>query len=209
VLPLVMLQATPAVNHPFLPIGLSVTTSGLAVAGLLLAIVPALALRCRPVPAWAAKPLVVAPVAVIAGAGLVPSSMLGGSGPAEAALAGLPFAVVCLALLRRHRPRRPGRTVVVWATLTAAAVPGTVLVTFGGAILLGFVHDLVFAVDGGYSSEVLSFVPGMAALMLPPWPPWPRPAPTAPPARSGGPVRYWIPALYRHPPSAGRPVAGW
>lgn len=109
-----MLQATPAVNHPFLPIGLSVTTSGLAVAGLLLAIVPALALRCRPVPAWAAKPLVVAPVAVIAGAGLVPPSILGGNGPAEAALAGLPFAVVCLALLRRHRPRRPGRTVVVW-----------------------------------------------------------------------------------------------
>jgi hypothetical protein len=64
VLPLITLQGTPGVNHPFLPIGLTVTTIGLAVAGMLLAIVPTLALSRRPVPVWAAILLVVAPIAL-------------------------------------------------------------------------------------------------------------------------------------------------
>ena len=170
VLPLIMLQGTPGVNHPFLPIGLKVTTIGLAVAGILLALVPTLALSRRPVPVWAAILLVVAPVAVTVGAGLVPPPMSeDDNGPAAlAAFAGLPLAVVCLALLRRHRARGRGRTAAMWTALSVAAVPGTVLVVATGGLLLVFVPELVFDIDGGgYSFDGLSFVPGAATLMLP------------------------------------------
>ena len=170
VLPLITLQGTPGVNHPFLPAGLIVTTTGLAVAGLLLAIVPALALSRHPVPIWAAVLLIVTPAALTVGLGLIPPPMSGDdTGPAAfAALTGLPLAVVCLALLRRHRARRPGRTVAVWAVLTVAALPGTVLLVVAGGLLLIFVPDLAFSIDGsGYSFDGLSFVPGAATLMLP------------------------------------------
>lgn len=170
VLPLITLQGTPGVNHPFLPIGLTVTTIGLAVAGMLLAIVPTLALSRRPVPVWAAILLVVAPIALTVGAGLVPPPMSeDSSGPAAfAGFAGLPLAVVCLALLRRHPARGRGRTVAMWTALSVAAVPGTVLIVAVGGLLLSSVPELVFGIDGGgYSFDGLSFVPGAATLMLP------------------------------------------
>jgi hypothetical protein len=170
VVPLITLQGTPGVNHPFLPIGLTVTTIGLAVAGMLLAIVPALALSRRPVPVWAAILLVVAPVALAVGAGLIPVPMSEDDNgyAAFAALAALPLAVVCLALLRRHQARRPGRTLAVWTALTVGAIPGTVLTVAGGGLLLSFVPNLVFDIDGsGYSFDGVSFVPGAATLVLP------------------------------------------
>ncbi|BFU43429.1 hypothetical protein [Krasilnikovia sp. MM14-A1004] len=170
VLPLIMLQGTPGVNHPFLPVGLTVTTIGLAVTGMLLAVVPALAFSRRPVPVWAAVLLVVAPVALTVGVGVVPPPLseddtgLGALG----ALVALPLAVVCLALLRRHRARRPFRTVAVWTVLTVTALPGTILIVAGGGLLLNFVPNLVFDIDGGgYSFDGLSFVPGAATLVLP------------------------------------------
>ncbi|RZU49405.1 hypothetical protein EV385_1155 [Krasilnikovia cinnamomea] len=170
VVPLITLQGTPGVNHPFLPVGLTVTTIGLAVAGMLLGIVPALALSRRPVPVWAAILLVVVPVALTVGAGLIPpppSEDDTGVG-AYAAFAALPLTVGCLALLRRHRARRPYRTAAVWTGLALAALPGTVLIIAGGGLLLNFVPNLVFAIDGGgYSFDGLSFVPGAATLMLP------------------------------------------
>ena len=170
VLPLITLQGTPGVNHPFLPIGLPVTTTALAVAGILLAVVPALALSRHRVPVWAATLLLVAPVALTVVTGLVlPAPMSEDDGPAAtAAFVALPLAVVCLALLRRHRVRRRGRTVVVWAALTVGAVPGNVVAYLGGGLLLLFVPNLVFAIDGsGYSFDGLSFVPGTATLLLP------------------------------------------
>jgi hypothetical protein len=170
VLPLITLQGTPGVNHPFLPVGLKVTTIGLAVAGLLLAVVPALALSRRPVPGWAAILLLVVPVALTVTAGLIPPPMSeDDTGPAAlAAFAGLPLAVACLALLRRHRERRRGRTVALWTALAVAAAPGTVLAFLAGGILLMFVPNLVFDIDGsGYSFDGLSFVPGTATLLLP------------------------------------------
>jgi hypothetical protein len=165
-----MLQGTPGVNHPFLPVGLKVTTIGLAVTGLLLAVVPALALSRRPVPGWAAVLLLVAPVALTVTAGLIrPPMSEDDTGPATlAAFAGLPLAVACLALLRRHRERRRGRTVALWTALAVAAVPGTVLAFLAGGLLLMFVPNLVFDIDGsGYSFDGLSFVPGTATLLLP------------------------------------------
>jgi hypothetical protein len=170
VLPLITLQGTPGVNHPFLPLGLKVTTIGVAAAGLLLAVVPALALSRRPVPRWAAVLLVVAPVALTVVTGLIPPPLSDDeTGPATlAAFAGLPVAVVCLALLRRHRARQRGRTVAVWTALTVAAVPGTLVAFLAGGLLLVFVPNLVFDIDGsGYSFDGLSFVPGTATLLLP------------------------------------------
>jgi hypothetical protein len=170
VLPMVTLQGTPGVNHPFLPAGLIVTTAGLAVTGLLLAVVPALALSRYRVPRWAAVLLIAVPVAVTVGAALIPPPPSEeSSGLAQiAAFAGAPAAVVCLALLRRHRPRRPGRAVAVWIALSIAAVPAAVLVAAAGALVLSFVPSLVFAIDGsGYSFDGLSFVPGAATLVLP------------------------------------------
>ncbi|WP_212987991.1 hypothetical protein [Actinoplanes auranticolor] len=170
VLPLIMLQGTPGVNHPYLPIGLKVTTIGLAVTGILLAVVPALALSRRPVPTWAALLLLGSPVAVTVGAGLIPPPMSDDDTGAAlyAAFAALPLAVVCLALLRRHRTRNRGRTAAVWTALAVAAVPGTVPAVVVGGLLLAFVPNLVFDIDGsGYSFDGLSYVPGTATLLLP------------------------------------------
>lgn len=170
VLPLITLQGTPGVNHPFLPLGLKVTTIGLAVAGILLAVIPALALSRRPVPAWAAALLLVAPVALAVVTGLIPPPRTEDEPTLTtvAAFAGPPLAIVCLALLRRHRARRRGRTVAVWTALTVAAIPGTMLAFLVGGLLLIFVPNLVFDIDGsGYSFDGLSFVPGTATLLLP------------------------------------------
>ncbi|GAA0223429.1 hypothetical protein [Cryptosporangium japonicum] len=170
VLPLITLQGTPGVNHPFLPIGLKATTIVLAVAGVLLAAVPTIAFSRDPMPRWAAVLLVVAPVVLIVGTGLIRPPMSGDSiGPAAlAAFAALPLAVVCLAVLRRDTRRRPGRELAVWTGLTVAAVPATVLTVAIGGLLLMFVPNLVFDIDGsGYSYDGLSVVPGAATLMLP------------------------------------------
>ena len=170
VLPLIMLQGTPGVNHPFLPAGLLVTTIGLAVAGILLAVVPALALSRHRVPAWAAGALIGIPVALTVLAGVIPPPMNDDdTGPGSyAAFLALPLAVGCLALLRLHRERRPGRTRAIWIWLAVAALPGTLIIVIGGGLLLSFVPNLVFDLDGsGYSFDGLSFIPGAATLMLP------------------------------------------
>ena len=56
----------------------------------------------------------------------------------------------------------------MWVALTVAALPGTVLIIAAGGLLLIFVPNLAFGIDGsGYSFDGLSFVPGAATLMLP------------------------------------------
>lgn len=170
VLPTILMQSTPGVNHPFLPIGLKVTTIGLAAAGLLLAAIPALAYRRGRVPTWAAAALIGLPVAVTVVAGAIPPALSEeDSGTAWiGVLVGLPLAVVCLALLRRHRPRARGRTVAVWTGLTVAAVPAGVVCGLIGVLGLTFVPETVFALEGGgYSFDGLSYVPGTALLVLP------------------------------------------
>ncbi|MFI5844644.1 hypothetical protein ACIA8K_33590 [Catenuloplanes sp. NPDC051500] len=170
ILPMVLMQGTPGVNHPFLPIGLKITTVGLAVAGLLLAVVPALSYSRHRVPIWAAVPLIALPVTVTLIGGAIPPALTeDDSGSAWLGLLlGLPVVVVCLALLRRHRHRGPGRTVALWTVLTVLALPATVAVAFIGMLGLTFVPETVFMLEGGgYSFDGLSFVPGTAVLMLP------------------------------------------
>jgi hypothetical protein len=70
--------------------------------------------------------------------------------------------------LRRHRARGRGRTAALWAALAVAALPGTLLAFVVGGLLLAFVPNLVFDIDGsGYSFDGLSYVPGTATLLLP------------------------------------------
>jgi hypothetical protein len=169
-LPLVTLQGIPGVDYSSVPIGLAVTTIGLGVAGLLLAIVPTLALSRRPVPVLIAIPLVVALVALTIGTTLAPR-------PASdnelsygdfAAFVSLPLAVVCLALLRRHRARRPGRTLAVWTALTVAALPAINLTVLGGMFLAILVPHFLFEIRASdYPDHGWSAVPGAATLILP------------------------------------------
>ncbi|MET3425481.1 hypothetical protein BJ973_004693 [Actinoplanes tereljensis] len=166
--PLLLTQGTPGVNHPFLPAGLTLTTTGLAVLGVLLAAVPAVALSRRRVPVWAAVALVVVPVVVVVAAGLAPVPVdTEDTGYASfGALAGLPLAVLVVALLRRHRERRRGRTAAVWVLLVLAALPGTVLLLVASLFLGQIVPNLLFATEGrGYPADGLSIVPGAALLM--------------------------------------------
>jgi hypothetical protein len=168
--PMLLTQGTPGVNHPFLPAGLTLTTTGLAVLGVLLAAIPAVALSRRPVPLGAAVLLVVLPAAVAAAAGLAPvRADSEDTGYASfGALAGLPLAVLVVALLRRHRARRRGRTVAVWALLVLAALPGTVVLLVAALFLAQVVPNLLFATEGlGYPADGLSIVPGAALLMAP------------------------------------------
>jgi hypothetical protein len=170
VLPMVLMQGTPGVNHPFLPIGLKITTVGLAVAGLLLATIPALSYSRHRVPVWAAAALIVLPVAATVAGGAIPPPMTDyDNGTAWfGLLLGLPLVVVCLGLLRHHRHRAPGRTVAVWAVLAVLAAPATLVIGFIGMLGLMFVPEAVFMLEGGgYSFDGLSFVPGTAVLMLP------------------------------------------
>ncbi|MDR7276262.1 hypothetical protein [Catenuloplanes atrovinosus] len=169
-MPMVLLQGASGINHPYLPLGLKVTTVGLAVAGVLLAAVPAVVYARRRVPVPAAIALIGLPVVVTVVAAAIPAGTeehATGSGAAGAAL-GLPLAVVTMALMRRHRSRARGRTAALWAAFTVAALPAAVVILVIGTLLFSFVPTALFAIEGGgYSHDGLSSVPGVAALILP------------------------------------------
>ncbi|WP_033346338.1 hypothetical protein [Catenuloplanes japonicus] len=80
--------------------------------------------------------------------------------------AGLPLAVVVVALLRRDRPRARFRTAALWTALTLAAVPAHVVVLLAAVIPLSFVADIVFSIEG-YEPGLFSLVPPALAMMLP------------------------------------------
>ncbi|MEV6349648.1 hypothetical protein [Actinoplanes sp. NPDC051851] len=157
--PLILTQGTPGVNHPFLPAGLTITTTGLAVLGVLLALIPAVVVSGRTRAAW----LIALPLAVALVAGLAPVdpgvedsgyALLGG-------LIGVPLSVVVLGLMR-------GRRVIRWGLLTVAAVPLSAVLWYGAIFVAGMVPDLLFASEGlGYPADGLSAVPGAVLLMLP------------------------------------------
>ncbi|WP_430789992.1 hypothetical protein [Actinoplanes sp. G11-F43] len=165
--PFLFMQSTPGENHEFMPLGLPVTTAVIAVGLVLLGTVTGAATsrtRLHPV---VITLLVVVPAGAVAGL-----SVLLGNGSDDSAaglgmMLGLPLAVVVTALLRRHRPRRRGRTALIWTLLTVAAVPATVAVIYL-AILLSFVPTILFQIDGtGYPADGISVVPGTVLMLLP------------------------------------------
>ncbi|MEU4689530.1 hypothetical protein [Actinoplanes sp. NPDC023714] len=168
--PQLLFQGTPGVNHPFLPAGLRLTTTGLAVLGVLLAALAAVTLGRRRLPIAVAALIVVVPLAAVLVAGLAPvATDSEDNGPALwGAAAGLPLAVLTIALLRRHRPRPRGRTAALWTLLVVAAAPVTVALWLGSAFFLSMAPNLLFAIEGlGYPADGISVVPGAALLVTP------------------------------------------
>ncbi|MEU4235832.1 hypothetical protein [Actinoplanes sp. NPDC026619] len=168
--PLLLAQGTPGVNHPYLPVGLLVTTTGLSVLGVLLAAIPAVAVSRHHLARWVAVLLIALPAAVVAVAGSlpVPTGTEDTGYAIFGAFVGLPLAVVVIALLRRHRPRRRGRTAALWALLALAALPGTIVLWITSVFPAHIAPDLLFAIEGlGYPADGISALPGAALLMTP------------------------------------------
>ncbi|MBB2947838.1 hypothetical protein FB565_007609 [Actinoplanes lutulentus] len=168
--PLLLSQGTPGVNHPFLPASMLPVTTGLGLLGVLLAAVAAVSLSRRRLAVWVRVLLVAVPSAIVVVAGLLPVDVSSEDvGYAQfGGFVGLPFAVVVVALLRRHRDRARGRTAVIWTLMVLAAVPGT-LALWLASIYFGMVApNLLFAIEGsGYPADGLSVVPGAALLVAP------------------------------------------
>ncbi|GAA0583529.1 hypothetical protein GCM10010172_80570 [Paractinoplanes ferrugineus] len=168
--PLLLSQGTPGVNHPYLPSGLRPTTVGLAVLGVLLAAVAAVAVRRHRLPGWVTALVIAVPAALVLAAGLlpVPADSEDSGSAVAGAFVGIPLAVVLVALLRRHRARPRGRTAALWVLLALAGLPGTVVLWLAGAFPGHIAPDLLFAVEGlGYPADGISLVPGAALLVTP------------------------------------------
>ncbi|GIF04036.1 hypothetical protein [Actinoplanes siamensis] len=163
--PLLFLQGTPAENHPFMPAGLPVTTAGLAVGGALLAAVLAVAYR-RPHPVAGAV-LVAAPVAVLLWYGRYLSNGVDASLSQPGVLAGGPLAVVAGLLIVRPAWSRGGKGAALGTGAALAGVPVTVLLALAG-MGSSLLSSALFVLDGtSYPADGLSFLPGVATLVLP------------------------------------------
>jgi hypothetical protein len=166
--PLLFGQGTPPENHPFMPVGLPVTTAGVAAVMVLLGTVTAVATsrhRLRPV---VIALLTVLPVALIAYLGVYLGNGVSDQVSIFGVVLSLPLAVLVTAVLRRHRPRRRGRTAALWGALTVVAVPLTVAFYLAAIMPLQFAAQILFTVDGtGYPADGLSVLPGAALMLLP------------------------------------------
>jgi hypothetical protein len=165
--PLLYAQGTPLVNHPYLPVGVTVTTTAMAVAGVLLGVVPAATMGARRLSRPVATLSIALPTLTVAVLGFFLGAGFG-DGVAEAGMfVGLPLAVVVIGTLTHHRPRRRGRTVAVWTGLALAAVPGTLVLWFA-ALLLTVAPETLFGLEGkGYPADGLSIIPGAVLVVLP------------------------------------------
>jgi hypothetical protein len=166
--PLLFGQGTPPENHPFMPLGLPLTTVGVAVALVLLGTVTAAATSPHRLHPVVITLLTALPVAVVAGFGLY----LGNGASDQVSMFGimlsLPLAVAVTALLRRHRPRRRGRTAVIWTLAVVVAVPATIAFFLAAIMPLSFTAEILFLIDGtGYPADGVSVLPGATLLLLP------------------------------------------
>ncbi|BAL89652.1 hypothetical protein AMIS_44320 [Actinoplanes missouriensis 431] len=164
--PLLLAQGTPGVNHPFLPRGLVLTTTGLAVLGVLLAAIAAVTLSRLRLPWWAALALLTLPAAAVTVSGLLPVPVTSeDTGNAlYGAFAGMPLAVLTAALAGWHRGRSIPRTL----GMVVAGIPGTVVLWLAAVFFLSIAPNLLFSIEGtGYPADGVSFVPGAALLVVP------------------------------------------
>ncbi|GIE35638.1 hypothetical protein Ait01nite_086830 [Actinoplanes italicus] len=166
--PLLFGQGTPPENHPFMPLGLPVTTTGVAVVMVLLGTVTAVTTsRYRLHPVVIAL-LTVVPTVILAGLGAYLGNGVSDRTSIYGVVLSLPLAVLVTAVLRRHRSRRRGRTTALWGMLTVVAVPSTIAFYLAAVMPLGFVAQILFTIDGtGYPADGLSVLPGAALLLLP------------------------------------------
>ncbi len=165
--PLLYSQGTPVVNHPYLPWGVTVTTTAMAVAGVILGVVPAATMGARRLSRPVAMLSIAVPVLTVTVLGCFLGAGFGDGTAMIGMYLGLPLAVVVIGALTRHRARRPGRTVAVWTALALAAVPGTLALWFV-ALFLSVAPETLFGLEGGgYPADGLSIVPGAMLVVLP------------------------------------------
>jgi hypothetical protein len=166
--PLLYAQGTPAVNHPFLPVGLALTTAAVTVLFVVLATVSALEVRRRPLPAAASAALVGVPALALAGLGVFLGNGVDEGLAAIGVLLALPLAVVLYAVMRRHRQGRRAPTAALWTGLTVLAAPLTIAFAYLAMMPGMFVPIFLFALAGtGYPADGLSLVPGALLVALP------------------------------------------
>lgn len=159
--PILFGQGTPAVNHPFLPLGLAGATALLAAT---FAVVAAHA-------AAAARP-VRPSVRRLAVHGAVPALLLGACGAATGAgvsndvtAAGMLLAAP-LMVLTAGTLRGPRRT-ALWTTLVLASPVLSALVVALALLLSIFVANVLFAVAGSsWAADGLSLLPGAVVLAV-------------------------------------------
>ena len=160
--PLLYLQGTPAVNHPFLPVLLPVATVAVAVLFVVLAGVAAQSARTIPLRPWAAVALPAVPAALLVALGLFIGNGIAEEIASVGVLLAVPLAMV-VAVVVRGRPRRRW----LWWTGLALSIPagpiGTLVLVY-----LMFVPDLLFALAGtGYPADGLSVLPAAILVALP------------------------------------------
>jgi hypothetical protein len=166
--PLLYAQGTPAVNHPFLPVGLALTTAGVTVLFVVLGTVTAIGVRRRPLPAAAAAALVGVPALVLAGLGAFLGNGVDEGLAAMGVLLAVPLAVVLFAVMRRHRARRRALTAALWTGLTVLAAPLTIAFAYLAMMPGMFVPVFLFGLAGtGYPADGISLVPGALLVALP------------------------------------------
>lgn len=165
--PLPLAQGTPAVNHPFLPVGLSVLTAGLPVLLIALAAVAVVAARPRRIPLGAVLGVAAPPALALAGLGLATGRGLDQSVTSRATLLAVPLAVLVVALLRWHPVGRPVRTGVLWTTLTLVSAVASPVLVVGGAFLSMITSSILFEIAGRYyPADGVSVLPGAVLLAL-------------------------------------------
>ncbi|WP_433790559.1 hypothetical protein [Actinoplanes sp. CA-252034] len=166
--PILFGQGTPPENHPFMPLGLPLTTVVVAAGMVLLGVVTAVATGAHRLHPIGAVLLVALPPAAVAGFGVFLGNGATDGTSGFGLVLSVPFAVLVTAVLRRHRPRRHGRTALTWALLTVAGLPASVVLVIAAMMPLSFAADLLFAVDGtGYPADGISMLPGAALILLP------------------------------------------
>ncbi|MFC4065275.1 hypothetical protein [Actinoplanes subglobosus] len=202
--PLLLAQGTPAENHPFMPLGLPLTTILVAAGTVLLGVVTAAATSVHRLRPAVTALLVTVPPAVTAGFGVFLGNGAGDQVSIFGVFLSLPFAVTVAAVLRRHRARRRGRTAAIWTLLAVAGLPGALALFLAAIMPLSFAANLLFVVDGtGYPADGVSVLPGATLILLPAaimlaarsggapnplTPPAPGPLPDGPAPAAGAPL---------------------
>ncbi|WP_121160815.1 hypothetical protein [Micromonospora pisi] len=166
--PLLLLQGTPTVNHPFLPVGLPTVTTVLPALLTMLAAVAVAAARVRALPTIAATGFAALPALLLAGFGATTGLGIGQHVTSYGALLVGPLFVVVVALLWWHPAGRRRGPVALWTAL--AAVGGalvTVPVVFAGLVFSMFGSSMLFTLAGtSYPADGVSVVPGVTVVTL-------------------------------------------
>ncbi|MEV4517630.1 hypothetical protein AB0K00_52820 [Dactylosporangium sp. NPDC049525] len=162
--PIMFGQGTPAVNHPYLPVGLAGATAILAAAFAVVAVHAAAA----------ARPVRPAPLRLAVNSA-VPALLLGAWGAGTGAgvpndittiglLLTVPMMVLAIGILRG--PRRSPRS-ALWITLVLASPALSALVVAAALLLSIFVANVLFTVAGSsWAADGMSLLPGAVVVAV-------------------------------------------